>query len=687
MRQLYTGLPRWSSRRDLWALQVVIVQTLLCSVCVAQTQVKVVSGHNNENATADFHFKDVPVPSLNDSATKAKFTLLDGRRDANGGELEALHDGLLPTEEDEPSQNFFFAVGTFGGRLLVDLNRLTEIKAVNTYSWHPGSRGPQVYQLLAADGAVSNFNPRPANAVEAEAAGWKLIASVDTRGAGGGQYGVSIFDSQGVLGKFRYLLFEIQPTESDNPLGNTFYSEIDVVEMNAPVEPAVTGAPPLEVTTADGYCRFTIDTKKAPELEDWAREKLSPVMIEWYPKIAAMLASEGFAAPKHVSLRFAPGNGVAYTSGTRITANSNWLKGALKDEAVGAIVHELVHVVQQYNRRGRGSARTPGWLSEGIPDYVRFFVFEPQNHGADVVYFRRWQNTVFRYDGLYRVSANFLDYVIRHYDPDNKLLAAVNAACRNGEYTDEIWKELTGKTLEELNAEWKSAMKVALAENATSTGSTPNPAERAAGWESLFNGVDLSGWHNFKSDGVRPGWQVKDGTLSCVDPHDAGDLVTAETYNWFELELEYSISAGGNSGIFYHVSDAGGAVWATGPEFQLEDNAQAADPQRCGWLYALYQPPDDPQTGKPLDATKPSGQWNHVRLVVSPTKCEHYINGVKYFDYMLGSDDFKQRVARSKFASMPGFAEAGRGHIALQGDHGQISFRNIKVRPITNDLR
>ena len=68
--------------------------------------------------------------------------------------------------------------------------------------------------------------------------------------------------------------------------------------------------------------------------------------------------------------------------------------------------------------------------------------------------------------------------------------------------------------------------------------------------------------------------------------------------------------------------------------------------------------------------------------MIGPEKCEHYINGVKYFEYGLGSDDFKQRVAKSKFAKMPLFAKADSGYIALQGDHGQISFRNIKVRPI-----
>jgi hypothetical protein len=179
-----------------------------------------------------------------------------------------------------------------------------------------------------------------------------------------------------------------------------------------------------------------------------------------------------------------------------------------------------------------------------------------------------------------------------------------------------------------------------------------------------------------------PGWQVQDGVLKCVDPHNAGDIVTEDSFDWFELQLDYNISEGGNSGIMFHVTEAGDHAWATGPEFQLEDNEKAADKIRCGWLYALYQPPIDPKTGKTLDATKPAGQWNHVRLLISPKKCEHEINGVVYFTYVLNSPDFNERVAKSKFGRMPHFAKFEKGAIALQGDHGQISFRNIKIKPI-----
>jgi hypothetical protein len=204
--------------------------------------------------------------------------------------------------------------------------------------------------------------------------------------------------------------------------------------------------------------------------------------------------------------------------------------------------------------------------------------------------------------------------------------------------------------------------------------------EVESGWELLFDGHSFNGWHNFKEDGVQKGWIVQDGTMVCADPHNAGDLVTLKQFSWFELKMEYNISYAGNSGVMYHVTNDGDHVWETGPEFQLEDNAHAEDPQRCGWLYALYQPPIDPTTNMTLDATKPAGEWNEIKLVVKPDECFHEVNGVKYFSYVLGSDDFNARVDQSKFASMPYFAKSNTGFIALQGDHGSVSFRNIKIR-------
>ena len=88
---------------------------------------------------------------------------------------------------------------------------------------------------------------------------------------------------------------------------------------------------------------------------------------------------------------------------------------------------------------------------------------------------------------------------------------------------------------------------------------TLTAAEKAAGWRLLFDGTSLTGWHNFKKEGVRAGWQVKDGALTCVDPHDAGDIVTTDKFAWFEIQFDYNISEGGNSGLMYRVTDEGAA--------------------------------------------------------------------------------------------------------------------------------
>jgi hypothetical protein len=203
---------------------------------VARAEVKpVVEHHDNSQSTAEFKFKTVPSPAKNDAAAKAKISIVEGEKDSNGADTEALNDGKLPTEEDQPEQNFFFNAGTEGGRLALDLGSVINVKQVNTYSWHPNTRGPQVYKLYAADGAGKDFSATPKKGTDPEKAGWKLIATVDTRpkgGAeGGGQYGVSIADAGGALGKYRYLLFDMSRTEADDEFGNTFYSEIDVVEQ------------------------------------------------------------------------------------------------------------------------------------------------------------------------------------------------------------------------------------------------------------------------------------------------------------------------------------------------------------------------------------------------------------------------------------------------------------------------
>ena len=187
----------------------------------------------NNVANHDFKFKTVSSPAKDDAAAKAELVLIDGEIDGNGADLTAVNDGVLPSDQDEPSKNFFFNAGTTGGRFRFDFGRVIDIAQVNSYSWHTNTRAPQVYNLYGSDGLDPKFNADPSRRVKPESVGWTLIASVNTttqNGVEGGQYAVSVTSPSGSLGKYRHLMFDCFVTESADDWGNTFYSEIDVIE-------------------------------------------------------------------------------------------------------------------------------------------------------------------------------------------------------------------------------------------------------------------------------------------------------------------------------------------------------------------------------------------------------------------------------------------------------------------------
>lgn len=182
----------------------------------------------NGVATREFKFKTIASPAKDDAAGNAKLTLIDGDLDQGSAELAALVDGRLPHDEDEPGTNVFFRAGSSGGRFRMDFMTPIDIAQVNAYSWHPSSRGPQLYKLYAADGSDPKFKPDPKRGIDPASCGWKLIALVSTlpeQGDDGGQYASSVSD----VGAYRYLLFDCYVTELYDNWGNTFYSEIDVI--------------------------------------------------------------------------------------------------------------------------------------------------------------------------------------------------------------------------------------------------------------------------------------------------------------------------------------------------------------------------------------------------------------------------------------------------------------------------
>jgi hypothetical protein len=213
-----------------------LLGVLLTLALPGAAQVKITVDHNLQSASSLFKFKNVPSPVRDDAAAKAKLALVDGEIDPNGADLSALVDGRWPSDEDEPQANFFFRAGSTGGRILIDFGSAIEIAQVNTYSWHSNTRGPQLYKLYASDGTDPNFNAQPKRLIDPSTCGWRLIGTISTLpadGEEGGQYGVSISDASGRLGRYRYLLFDCFPTEFYDNWGNTFYSEIDVLAKSS----------------------------------------------------------------------------------------------------------------------------------------------------------------------------------------------------------------------------------------------------------------------------------------------------------------------------------------------------------------------------------------------------------------------------------------------------------------------
>ena len=200
------------------------------------------------------------------------------------------------------------------------------------------------------------------------------------------------------------------------------------------------------------------------------------------------------------------------------------------------------------------------------------------------------------------------------------------------------------------------------------------PAEKAAGWRLLFDGRTTKGWRGYRMETLPRGWQVAKGALTRVK--QAGDIITKDKFANFELALEWTISAGGNSGVFYRASEDDDAIYWNAPEMQVLDDARHPDGQSrltaAGAAYDVYPAPPD--------VVKPAGEWNAVRLLVNGSHVEQWLNGVKMVEYEFGSPDWAARVKASKFDSHPHYGRNPTGYIGLQ-DHGDwVAFRNIKIR-------
>ncbi len=224
-------------------------------------------------------------------------------------------------------------------------------------------------------------------------------------------------------------------------------------------------------------------------------------------------------------------------------------------------------------------------------------------------------------------------------------------------------------------------------EKSESSGTEPSseaqPMEEE--WITLFDGTSTEGWRGFNSSSLPENWVIEDGALKSLGTGGdiGGDIVygTREFDN-FELSLEWKISEGGNSGIFYHVVEGEKykALYETGPEYQVLDDIGFAEPaedwQKVGADYAMYVP--DPEKKK----VKPAGEWNSSRIVFTEEKAEYWLNGEKVVEFVPWSEDWSERRNSGKWDEYPDYGLAKTGLIGIQ-DHGSfIWYKNIRIKDL-----
>jgi hypothetical protein len=230
-------------------------------------------------------------------------------------------------------------------------------------------------------------------------------------------------------------------------------------------------------------------------------------------------------------------------------------------------------------------------------------------------------------------------------------------------------------------------IRFAVAADEQSAVNTLTDQEKKDGWKLLFDGRTTEGWRGYRMKEVPPGWKVIDGVLTRVAGGAGGkgagggdDIVTLDQYDNFELKLQWRVGKGNNSGILYRCTEDAVTSWHTAPEMQVLDNTGWHDKNRfhqAGALYDLY--------AASKDVVREHGKWNEVKIVANGNHVEHWLNGEKVVEYEWNSDDWKQRVAKSKFKDLPTFAKAAKGHICLQDHSGKVEYRDIKIRPLKKE--
>lgn len=208
-------------------------------------------------------------------------------------------------------------------------------------------------------------------------------------------------------------------------------------------------------------------------------------------------------------------------------------------------------------------------------------------------------------------------------------------------------------------------------------------------WVDLFDGKTTAAWHTYGQESVGKAWNIEDSSLhldasSKADwqTKDGGDIVTNDEYGNFDLQLDWKISEGGNSGIMFYVKEDTSKykyTWYTGPEMQVADNEKNEDGKvyksQAGDIYELFHTTSDKYV-------KPAGQWNHVEIIADNGALDLFMNGHHVLDTTIWDEAWKKNIAGTKFKDMPDFGTFRKGKIALQ-DHGaDVWYKNIRIKEL-----
>lgn len=210
--------------------------------------------------------------------------------------------------------------------------------------------------------------------------------------------------------------------------------------------------------------------------------------------------------------------------------------------------------------------------------------------------------------------------------------------------------------------------------------------EKSEGWQLLFNGRNLDHWHTFNAKDKTSKWEVENGILICNPKKNDGifaDLVSDENFENFELQFDWKVSKGGNSGVFIDVQESPkyAATFATGLEMQLLDNANAEPRHQSDsthWSGCLYAVECLSSNSKP----RSFGHWNNSKIIQSNNKVSFWLNGNLTFESNILDEAWKEKIAKSNMKVYPDFGKFGKGKIALQNHTDSVQFKNIKIKKL-----